>query len=236
MRTIVIGDIHGSYLALKTLLQEINPTKDDTIITIGDVIDRGPDTKKVLDTLLDLRDKCNYIQIMGNHELMLLRAFGGKDDLKSWLNLGGRATLSSYGHTRLARSFSIDEVKQIIPWSHLAFIKDFKTYHETDEYVFVHAGYDWDAPLNMQTEKATFWGHITPERYPRPHISGKTFWVGHTPQKGKGILDLGHLVCVDSVSWLTAMDVDTRQVWQATRHATQNDAKRTWQSPGIKKS
>lgn len=225
MRNIVIGDIHGCSISLNVVLGVIDPQPDDTIITLGDYTDRGPDSKAVIERLIALKEQCNYIPIMGNHELMLMRALGGKDDLASWLYHGGVETLQSYGSS-IVGPFGIDpdDIKKFIPHEHMMFIAECIPYHEDDKNIFVHANYDWDAPLESQTENAQFWRHIRGDP-PPPHNSGKTVWVGHSPQSSGNILDFGHVVCIDTYvfhpergGYLTAIDVNTREMWQANEY------------------
>lgn len=230
MRTIAIGDIHGCDVALEALLRAIDLTPSDTIITLGDYVDRGPSSRKVIDQLIALPEVCNFIPLLGNHELMLMRAFSGNDELNHWLRQGGRATLSSYGHTRIAGTFRNDELKEMIPRDHMKFIRDCVGFHETPKHIFVHANYEWDAPMDKQTENASFWNHITPQKEPyppKPHCSGKTIWVGHTAQFTGEVLDLEHVICLDTYAcgggWLTAMDVDTRKVWQVNQEGELHD-------------
>jgi serine/threonine protein phosphatase 1 len=71
-RTIAIGDIHGCATALKTLVQAIAPGPADTLIPLGDVIDRGPQSRQVIEQLLELRARCQLRPVLGNHEEMLL--------------------------------------------------------------------------------------------------------------------------------------------------------------------
>lgn len=220
MRKIAIGDIHGCNVAFGLLLEAIDPQPEDTIITLGDYIDRGEDSKGVIDRLIALKDKCTLIPLLGNHELMLMRAFGGKDDLAGWIRVGGYQTLTSYGWG--ANSASTDELKDIIPYEHMAFISECVGYHEDDENVFVHANYEWDVPMGQQTENASFWAHLRDGPIQKPHISGKKFWVGHTPQKSGEVLDMGHIVCIDTggfrTGWITAVDVTTGRIWQANEN------------------
>ncbi len=96
-RTIAIGDIHGCSIALEALIEAINPQPDDTIIPLGDYVDRGIDSKGVLDLLIELRDRCNLVPILGNHDQMMLHARDGRSDFQFWLNCGGDAALDSYG-------------------------------------------------------------------------------------------------------------------------------------------
>jgi serine/threonine protein phosphatase 1 len=84
----------------------------------------------------------------------------------------------------------------------------------------VHANYQYNLQLAEQPPYLLFWEHLH-LNLPRRHEGGKRAIVGHTSQKGAEILDLGHVVCIDTFchggGWLTALDVDTGQVWQADR-------------------
>src|SRR5262249_48275007 len=96
-RTIAIGDIHGCPDALAALIDAVAPGRDDTIVTLGDYIDRGPNSRGVLDRLLRLAGQCRLVPLLGNHEEALLDALQEKDALRRWLTLGGAGTLRSYG-------------------------------------------------------------------------------------------------------------------------------------------
>jgi len=98
-RTLAIGDIHGCDFALATLLDQVAPGQDDTLIVLGDVIDRGAGSKQVLDLLLDMSKRCRLIFIRGNHEEMLIGAPESRGLRESWLQYGGTQTLFSYGGT-----------------------------------------------------------------------------------------------------------------------------------------
>ena len=128
-RTIAIGDIHGCSAALDALLDSIRPRPEDTIVTLGDYINRGPDTRGVLDRLIDLGRRCRLVPLLGNHEQMLLEARSGLHPT-TWLGMGGLATLASYGPGRdLA----------LIPEEHFEFLEGCLDFHETDTHIFVHA-------------------------------------------------------------------------------------------------
>jgi hypothetical protein len=99
VRTIAIGDLHGCSLALAALVEAIDPQPDDTIITVGDYVDRGIDSKGVLDQLIALSNRCRLLPLLGNHDQMMLHARDGKDDFRFWMNCGGITTLDSYGST-----------------------------------------------------------------------------------------------------------------------------------------
>src|SRR5438105_2014099 len=99
MRVLAIGDIHGCLGPLDELLAWVNPAPDDLVVTLGDCVDRGPDTRGVLDRLIALkRGGMRLVCLRGNHEIMMLDAYhGGRDDRKGWLLVGGAQALASYG-------------------------------------------------------------------------------------------------------------------------------------------
>ena len=211
-RTVAIGDIHGCSTALRVLIDAIDPRPDDTIVTLGDYIDRGPDSRGVIELLIELKQGCRLFTLMGNHEEMLFQAFRGSDDLRFWLQFGGEETLDSYGRTR-----SLD----LIPREHVQFLRRCRNYFETDTHIFVHASYSSDRALDETSEQILRWLPIT-HSTPPPHFSGKTVIVGHVPQESGQILDLGHVKCIDTGcctgGWLTAIDA-TGRVWQANERA-----------------
>lgn len=99
-RLIAIGDIHGHARALAALVRLIGLQPRDTLVTLGDYVGRGPDSKGVLDQLIALEGRCCSVPLMGNHEEMMLGAKGGRDDFKFWMQLGGDVALDSYGPGR----------------------------------------------------------------------------------------------------------------------------------------
>lgn len=209
-RTIAIGDIHGCATALEKLLEEIKPTASDTLIGIGDYVDRGMESSRVIDILIELVARCRFIPLIGNHEIMMYRAIvapAARTDYQFWYQHGGNATLASYG----------GEISNI-PQHHLTFLSHCQRYFETDTHFFLHANYEPDVLLDKQPDEVIFWQHIGPIP-PGMHRSGKVGIVGHTPQPEGEILDLGHLKVIDTYcygdQWLTAVDVGSGQVWQA---------------------
>jgi serine/threonine protein phosphatase 1 len=186
----------------------IDPGPDDTVVTLGDHIDRGPDSKGVLDQLIALAARCRLVPLLGNHEQTFEAALEGRDDLRYWLKFGGDRTLRSYGvmHPR------------DLPRDHRSFLKGGRDFYESDSHFFVHANYWPNLPLDKQPSTARLWEHLEPRKAARHH-SGKVAVVGHTPQRDGEILDLGFLVCIDTNccegGWLTALDVGSGQVWQA---------------------
>src|SRR5262245_4704597 len=96
MRTLAIGDIHGCLRALDGILDEVAPQADDLVITLGDYIDRGPDSKGVLDRVLELSQRCRCVHLRGNHEVMMLAARESDRHFWEWLSCGGKQALASY--------------------------------------------------------------------------------------------------------------------------------------------
>lgn len=207
-RTIAIGDIHGCSLPLKRVLEMIEPTAADRFIVLGDVVDRGPDTRECIETLVNLSCRSQVLAILGNHEEMMLRVLEGESP-SAWLQFGGGETLESYGFTG---EFSV------IPRSHLDFLYSMRDYYETDDCFFTHAAYQHELPLEFQPSDLLRW-HSLRDGVPPPHENLKTCFVGHTAHKQGEIMDFGHLVCLDTYcyggGWLTAMDVQRRTAWQA---------------------
>ena len=208
-RVIAIGDIHGCANALSAVIEAIRPAEQDLIVMLGDYIDRGPDSKSVIDQVLALSERCHVMPLIGNHETMLLQ---GLDELvfrDFWLSFGGKETLASYGGA----------VEQI-PDEHIEFMRSCHKFFETDTTAFIHANYQPNAPFAEQDEQVAFWLHLS-EYVPAAHVSGKRVFVGHTPQKSGDNLDTGHLECIDTHcfgdGYLTAMDVKTNQLWQADK-------------------
>ena len=209
-RTIAIGDIHGCSVPLSVLIEQIDPGPEDVVVTLGDYINRGPDSRGVLELLIGLGRRCCLVPLLGNHDQMLLEADSGRHPT-TWLGMGGIATLDSYGKSRRI---------SLIPEEHFAFLEGCLDYHETSSHIFVHANYYPDLPMDEQPVSMLRWESLK-ETTPGPHYSGKTVIAGHSSQKGGEILDLGYLKCIDTFchggGWLTALDVDTLRIWQVNR-------------------
>jgi serine/threonine protein phosphatase 1 len=211
-RTIAVGDIHGCRLALDTLLEAVTPEPQDTLVFLGDYIDRGSQSREVLERLLELESECQLVPLLGNHELMMMRAFEDYSQVLFWLENGGQATLDSYGGNPAN-----------VPESHHDLLRRCLNFWENETHFFVHANYDPFRPLDEQSEFMLFWTHLT-MHMPPPHQNGKRAVVGHTPQRSREILQFDHLMCIDThcvgEGWLTAVDVESGQIWQAGRNGS----------------
>lgn len=207
-RLIGIGDVHGCAAALESLLTAIAPQSDDRIVFLGDIIDRGPDSRGVIDQILNLRKSCSMDLVLGNHEEMMLEVIDRRASPGTWLRYGGVDTLDSYG-------FKGDLAE--IPPAHVELLRQAQPYVETARHFFVHANYDPRLPLEAQPARLLRWTALD-EHLPGPHKSGKIAVVGHTPDPSGEVFKLAHLIGLDTWCyadfWLTGMDLDSGQYWQ----------------------
>ena len=206
--TIAIADIHGCSNALASILAAIEPQQDDTLITLGDYVDRGLDSRGVLEIMIGLSKRCRLIPILGNHDEIMLAAKDNPAAYRAWMEFGGVSTLDSYGD-----SGQID----LVPDEHFDFLRSCVPYFETDTHFFVHANFDSNLPLNKQDGHTLRWLSLK-DQIPKPHFSGKIAVVGHTPMRE--VLRLPHLFGLDTAccfgGMLTAMEMQTGEIWQAT--------------------
>jgi len=207
-RILAIGDIHGCDTALDVLLEHVQPASDDLLVILGDVVDRGPGSSRVIERLLQLREVCRLVFILGNHEEMMLDALSGGRWSSSWPIHGGRATLQSYGGDR-----------EQIPPGHLAFLRGGLPYFETGSTIFVHANLLPWVPLDQQAGNWLRWTHLSGSE--QPHPSGKRVICGHTPQRSGHPLAFPGWVCIDTLAcaggWLTCMNVGSDEIWQTNQ-------------------
>lgn len=207
-RLFAIGDIHGCDTALETLLTTLNVTVNDTVVTLGDVIDRGPNTRRVIELLLQLASQCRLITIRGNHEDMMLKVLQGSPWRAGWLTCGGWDVLESYGGEL-----------EMIPEEHRRFLQEMLPYWESDHDIFVHAGVDPTVDIDQQLDDTLRW-MPTSARLP-PHKSGKRVICGHTQQRsGLPRISPGW-ICIDTSAyngqWLSALDVRQNVIYQANQ-------------------
>ncbi len=210
-RVLAIGDIHGCPAAFSALIEAAEIQSDDIVVTLGDYVGKGRDSRGVINLLIELRERCQLVPLLGNHDRMMLAALEGELSLYAWTTAGGSVVLDSYDPLwRLSQ----------IPIGHHRFLRSCKLFHETDEYLFVHASYSPEQPLCETSITTLLWDKIR-EQLPPPHYSGKVAIVGHTSQKCGNVLDAGHLVCIDTNccagGWLTAMDVHSRTLIQTDK-------------------
>lgn len=210
-RTIAIGDIHGCDVALETLLDALNPKPEDLIVQLGDVCDRGPDTKRVIELLIALSGRCRFKMIMGNHDEMMLGVFGrhATCDLSFWWEVGGAETIESYG----------GHPKQV-PAEHLDFLEAALPYLENDSNILIHATLSEGVELQNQSPDWLRWHKVSGKE--RPHPSGKRVVCGHTSQRSGKPLVWSGWACIDTRvfdegGWLTALDLGSNEILQANQ-------------------
>ncbi|WP_170417428.1 metallophosphoesterase family protein [Ruegeria atlantica] len=167
-----VGDIHGQLDMLHAALARIEAEggPDARIVFLGDYVDRGPDSRGVLDLLIEgQRAGRNWIMVKGNHDRMMTRfvqdceiADGRLPITLNWLDprLGGRTTLASYGvevadNDRIHQVY--DRARAAVPQAHIDFVNGLPLYHQEDELLFVHAGIRPGLPLEHQVEDDLVW-------------------------------------------------------------------------------
>lgn len=210
-RIYAIGDVHGCIDQLDRLHAQIaadlrrRPVPEATLLYIGDLIDRGPDSAAVVERLLSpppvpVR---NLVCLLGNHEAMMLDLCAPKpprDGLERWLENGGSATLGSYG---IAAHAPLAEVVANLPAAHLGFLRGCPLRFIAGDYLFVHAGIRPGVPLNEQNPLDLLWIRepflSSEENFPLVVVHG------HTPVPEP---ELQHnRICIDTGAcfggWLT---------------------------------
>jgi serine/threonine protein phosphatase 1 len=181
-RLYTIGDIHGcqreTALLLDFLTSKEKLSQEDQIIFIGDYIDRGPDSKGVIELLLQFRKSFpKTIFLKGNHEDMLLAYLGFEGSMgEVYLLNGGGEMLTSYGVPEESKAA---DLFMAMPETHRDFFKDLDRYVVVDKYAFAHAGLDPLRSLHSQVDEDLFW--IRDEFINNIHHFDKTILFGHTP-------------------------------------------------------
>lgn len=174
MKTCVIGDIHGCAASLIKLLNKVTDMAE-TIVFLGDYVDRGPDSRQVIDTLLHLRKTHpRPIFLKGNHELMFYDYLIGAD-MTSFLRVGGRQTLVSYDiSTEIKKN-----IPDLLPPGHASFIENLPMLYEDQHAIYVHAGLQPGRHLSQQTSQWCLWARD--EFINSSWDFGKPVIFGHTP-------------------------------------------------------
>jgi diadenosine tetraphosphatase ApaH/serine/threonine PP2A family protein phosphatase len=177
-RMLAIGDIHGCYPKLIRLIKKIKVDPiEDILIFLGDYIDRGDQSKEVVDFLISLKQRMpQSVFLMGNHEQMLLEYLSGENENPYLIN-GGKKTLFSYFGTD--RPGSSSEIQSMFPSEHLEFFYSLSPYWEIENFLFVHAGLRDGVPLEFQELSDLLW--IREDFYFSRFDFGKTVVFGHTP-------------------------------------------------------
>jgi serine/threonine protein phosphatase 1 len=214
-----IGDVHACPEELETLLDHLAPGAGDTLVFLGDYVDRGPGARQVIDRLLRLRESGPAtIFLRGNHEDMLLDYLGFEGRYgNAYLSNGGGATLSSYEVPRGVRGA---EAAAYFPDEHLQFLRDTRLSHREDRFLFVHAGIRPGVALDAQSVEDLLW--IREEFFARPHDLPYVVVFGHTPQR-EARIELPFRIGLDTGlvygNKLSCLDVGGRRLIQVGRTA-----------------
>ena len=211
-RRIVIGDVHGHYEALMSLLEAIAPGEEDEIYFLGDLIDRGPQSAQVVEFIR----QNNYSCLRGNHEEMLLSVFENdpmsSEAFQAWFHSGGQATVASYNAK--------------IPPEHIDWIRNLPLYLDLGDVWLVHAGVNPQLALNQQTSEQFCWIREKFHSQSRPYFADKLIITGHTitftlpgvkPGQiaaGPGWLGIETGAYHRSSGWLTGLDITENLVYQ----------------------
>lgn len=174
-RILAISDIHGELELFDELLQKVEyDAVGDQLILLGDYGDRGQDSKGVLERVIELK-KRGAIVLRGNHDQMMLDAVNDEPGAKQiWARNGALATLQSYDPS--IKDMTLPTAAAF--WEHIDFIKETDYYHETDDFIFVHAGVQPDTPIGQTDPSILMW--IRDEFY-KVYSGEKTVVFGHTP-------------------------------------------------------
>ena len=209
-RVYAIGDIHGRRDLLDELLSEIVKDCDATqqtvvLVFLGDYVDRGPDSKGVVDRLLSLPTAFQKKFLRGNHDQAVLDFLANPASYDSWCDFGANETLTSYG-VRPPRDHSLstfrdvrDRFAEVLPADHLHFFQTLSLSWELGDYFFAHAGVRPGAPLNEQTQDDLLWirdGFLASSK-----DFGKVVVHGHTPTDGP--VKRANRIGVDTGAYLT---------------------------------
>lgn len=169
MRKFAISDIHGCRKSFAALLDKVKFTTDDVLYLLGDYIDRGPDSKGVIDLIWQLQASGHTVHCLkGNHEEMLLDDYGETYRDK---NLGDEA---------LRSSFKVDYV-QDIPGNYLRWMNILPHYLEVDNYLLVHAGFEFIFPDPLLDKSAMLWIRHWYPSIDREWLGDRIIIHGHTP-------------------------------------------------------
>ena len=212
-RRIVIGDVHGHYDTLMTLLDAIAPSEEDRVYFLGDLIDRGPNSAQVVEFV----KQSSYTCLLGNHEQMVLEILGQPNikgsALQAWLYSGGYSTVNSYGEDGISQD-------------HIDWMRTLPTHLDLGDIWLVHAGVHPRLPIEKQTTEHFCWIREEFHGMEEPYFPNKTIVTGHTitftlpgvaPGKvaqGRGWLDIDTGAYHPKSGWLTGLDLTNSLVYQ----------------------
>lgn len=177
-----IGDVHGCYDSLLNLLEKLEsdraarPQSKATIVFLGDLVDRGPASREVLEFLAAYQPGwADLIFLKGNHEEVMLSVMKGNlDAMRSWFSFGGKSCARSYGvdnfgHLEMNPQKIMRSLQRRVPQSHIDFLETFQDYHIIGDYLFVHAGIKPKVAIKDQSARDMRWIREKFLAYKKPH-------------------------------------------------------------------
>jgi serine/threonine protein phosphatase 1 len=180
----VIPDIHGNFRTLQALIEEqLRPSRHDTIYFLGDYIDRGPDSKKVIDYVIGLKkDNYNIRTLKGNHEDFLLRTYDNERVQKNFLGITYQNKLKKewfkYGGRETLKSFNVSDVHEI-PENYITWMRELEYYIKLDSFILVHAGLNFAAEDPFSDRQSMLW--IKDFKVDREKTGNRKIIHGHVP-------------------------------------------------------
>jgi len=225
-RHFAIGDVHGHYDTLCRLLDFVRIADGDRVDFLGDLIDRGPRNRQVIDLV---RATPDFHTIRGNHEEMAIAAFAQRPPderaLENWLRSGGNTTIDNYPDRDALHD-------------HILWLRDRPLYRDFGDYWLVHAGLDPARAVADQGSREFCWIRDPFHRSPMPYFPDKLMVIGHTISftflgvqagqlaRGPGWLDIDTGAYTLESGWLTAIDLGDRCIYQANAWTKQTRALR----------
>jgi len=191
VRVYAVGDIHGRADLLDRVLNGIDsdlakaPVSQSIEVFLGDYVDRGPDSRRVLDSLVARNRTHRMVFLKGNHEIFLAEFANNPPILVDWQRVGGLETLMSYGLTPSINADAVTQARlataldQAMPPSHRRFLDDLKSSFTCGDFYFAHAGVRPGIPLPDQRDQDLLW--IRHEFLLCEEDFGKIVVHGHTP-------------------------------------------------------
>jgi len=239
-RAYAVGDIHGRLDLLDRLLVDIErdisgrPAADTFVVFLGDLIDRGPQSREVVERLRTLRSKSfTPVFLLGNHEEVLLRLIAGELGLlASWLRFGGAECAQSYGLdprqlAHLHEADALAAVRAAVPASHVEFLGTFIDTFRFGDYLFVHAGIRPGVELSGQSQRDLRWIRAAFLDSQADH--GFVVVHGHTITEE--VVELNNRIGIDTGAYasgvLTALGLEGEERWYLKTNVTRPEPSTT---------
>ncbi|MEZ5013379.1 MAG: metallophosphoesterase [Chitinophagales bacterium] len=228
MARYAIGDIHGCFKTYLALLEQLNITKADEVYILGDLIDRGPGSKAVMDHIMDMQEQgYAFTVIKGNHEWLMAQAIDETIPycwdyrrFQLWMKNGGVTTMMNFAFQKQ------DDLKKI-DMKYFEFLKSTKHFVELDNCYLVHAGFNFKAEDIFKESQDMFMVRDYYDKIDASKLNGKIIIHGHTPRDYQTLeadiaemkypainIDTGCVYDIRSgIGRLCAIDVDTKKIY-----------------------